>query len=176
MGTGFYINGQKYISSKDAYIASGYSEDKLLRLCFEKKIKSQGFKGGYFIEAQSLLKYVKTKHLPLSVGTLHNLNSWYDIMLQKFSELIVIAIFFLFILITPIFFLQIESFSNYDITQMSSSYNSISYFLNESDPKTVIITVNNTVAAVIESATNIFCDGVIITFNKVQEIILDMNL
>ena len=60
MGTGFYINGQKYISSKDAYIASGYSEDKLLRLCFEKKIKSQGFKGGYFIEAQSLLKYVKT--------------------------------------------------------------------------------------------------------------------
>ena len=156
MGTGFYINGQKYISSKDACVASGYSEDKLFQLCLRKKIKSQQFKGGYFIETRSFLKHIKAKHSLLPIGVLHDTNIWHDSMFKKISGLIVVVIISLFILIVPIFFLQTEHFFNYDITQMSSSYNSVSYFLNEDDPKTMIANINNAAVVVIEGIVNTF--------------------
>ena len=58
MGSGIYLDGQKYVSSKDACTISGYTSEQIEKLCSQGELRSKRVGSGCFVEERSLSEYL----------------------------------------------------------------------------------------------------------------------
>ncbi|MCK5027380.1 MAG: hypothetical protein KAS07_03100 [Candidatus Pacebacteria bacterium] len=144
--------GEEYLSSKDACAISSFSEEELRFLCLEGKVRSRWLGGGYFVEKASLLSLLKKKtFLPYGkIDLERSLDIWHSRIFNKFGILMVVTVVFLTVFVLPVFFLENNGFSGYDITKAPASFNSVAYISEGNGTMAAVGYINDTIATAIE--------------------------
>lgn len=182
MGSGIYVKGQKYISSKDACTISGYTSEQIEKLCSQGELRSKRFGGGCFVEERSLSEYLKElSHFNDDKESSRQEkieNNKYSVW-RGFSMAVLGVLVIALSVICGGYFRGDVRNLKISIADMPSSYNSTRFIRGDNGMMAAVGKVNNTVADGVEItshtiASHTIYNGMAMIFAGAHDFILKM--
>ena len=188
MGSGIYVKGQKYVSSKDAGTISGYTLEQVETLCQKGELRSQFFGNVRFVEGSSLIEHLKRNfHNKKNIQREKLEINKYLAEHQKEEGFISSAMGRFMIVIGGICAVVLfvifvggsfrGGMQNLKITvnNIPSSYNSTKFINNNFGMMAVVGGGNNTPEKNMEISSQTFYDGMVIVIRGMHDLILKMH-
>ena len=188
MGSGIYVKGQKYVSSKDAGTISGYTLEQVETLCQKGELRSQFFGNVRFVEGSSLIEHLKRNfHNKKNIQREKLEINKYLAEHQKEEGFISsamggfmmviggICIIVLFVIFVGGSFRGGMQNLKITVTNIPSSYNSTKFINNNFGMMAVVGGGNNTPEKNVEISSQTFYDGMVIVIRGMHDLILKMH-
>ena len=183
MGSGIYVKGQKYVSSKDAGTIGGYTLEQIETLCQKNELRFQFFGNVQFIEVYSLIEHFKRNFHNKENIQKEKLEINKDLEerfissdMGRFMMVISgICVVVLFVIFAGGSFRGGIQNLKITVTNIPSSYNSTKFINNNFGMMAVVGGGNNTTEENVEISSQTFYDGMVIVIRGMHDLILKMH-
>ena len=183
MGSGIYVKGQKYVSSKDAGTISGYTLEQVETLCQKGELRSQFFGNVRFVEEYSFLEHLKRnfhnkeniqkEKLEINKNLEERfISSDMGRFMMVIGGICVIVLFAIFA--GGSFRGGIQNLK-ITVTNIPSSYNSTKFINNNFGMMAVVGGGNNTTKENVEISSQTFYDSMVIVIRGMHDLILKID-